>query len=84
MGRLCRWGMHKPGLRKVFHRGHLFTRCTDCETTLMSSAGCWHQVPANQRVVWRTKTSDDHMFAESANFDRSRLPFQVAALLKRR
>ena len=84
MNRLCDWGMHLPGARKVFHRGHLFTRCADCDATLMASHKGWHPVPIGQRVTWRERTAEDKFFAVSKNSQRERLRFSPVAALRRR
>ena len=84
MSRLCRWGMHRPGPEKVFHQGRNFTRCSDCDVTLLSFGNSWREIPRGKRVVWRTRTPQDRFFHKAPNSDRARLRFDPLAPFKRR
>lgn len=69
----CRLRMHRPGEQRVFHRGHAFTRCEDCDTTLIDFGRGWRLLPVGKRVIWQNRKPEDQFFAIVPNYDRRRL-----------
>ena len=83
MNKHCRLAMHLPGARRVIHRGRSYTRCADCDATLIDTTTGWRPVPIGKRVTWLPRRpADDPFFAVVLNSDRRRLRLRARQLLR--